>query len=145
MVDRECAVEKDLQSEQQKMNNQDVVIAAKPRRIIVLRFRYQWNRKTIIYKARQELIPAGLFVENRLSVSAPGSGYSLAPQRFTLFAASVLAGFLIAFFKLQPFEQPVILNFFLQNAHGFLKVIVVNFYLNCFQTSSPPLVPSTLT
>ncbi len=54
-----------------------------------------------------------------------------------MFPAFVLAGFLVAFFKLQPFEKTVILDFFLENAHGFLEIVIDHFDFDFFQIYRP--------
>jgi len=41
------------------------------------------------------------------------------------------------FFNLETFEQPVILNFFLQNAQCFFNVVINNGDSNFFQAASP--------
>jgi hypothetical protein len=75
------------------------------------------------------------------SALASGGGDALSTQGFAFFATTVLTRFLIAFLKLQPFEQAVILNFFLQNPHGLFKIVVEDLDFNCFQPGSTPLFP----
>jgi len=69
---------------------------------------------------------------------ASGSGDALSPQSFTFFSTTVLARLLVAFFQLQALEQAIVLNFFLQNPHGFFEIVVEDFDFNCFQTGSTP-------
>jgi len=90
-------------------------------------------------KTRQFKGPAGFWiVEKSLSVFSSWSGYSLAPERFTLLAPTVFTGFFITFFQFQPFKKPVVLNLLFQDPHCFFKVIVINLYFNCLQLISPP-------
>ena len=48
-------------------------------------------------------------------------------------------------FELQPFEKPVVLNFFLQNLHGFFNVIVNYLDCNFLQKYRPFLFGFTFT
>jgi hypothetical protein len=74
-----------------------------------------------------------------LTVSpASSSSDALSAQGLTFFATTELAWFLVAFFQLQAFEQTIVLNFFLQNPHGFFEIVVEDFDFNCFQTGSTP-------
>ncbi len=49
----------------------------------------------------------------------------------------MLTGFFVTFFKLQPFEKTVVLNFFLQNAHGFLEIVIDYFNFDFLQIYRP--------
>jgi hypothetical protein len=69
---------------------------------------------------------------------ASGCSDTLAPHGFALFAAAVFTRLFIVFFQLQPFEQAIVLNLFLQNPHGLFKVVVVNLDRDFLQTASPP-------
>ena len=50
--------------------------------------------------------------------------YALSAQGFTLLAASELARFFKTLLEFQTLEKTVVLNFFLENAHGLFKVAV---------------------
>jgi hypothetical protein len=90
--------------------------------------------------AEEALLPGSKLHVVQLTVAAAsGRGNSLAPQGFALFAAFELAGLFIAFFQLQPLEQTVVLNFFLQNAHRLFKVVVQNLDFDIFQLTRPLL------
>ena len=67
-----------------------------------------------------------------------GGRDALPTQCFALFATSEFAWFFIAFLQLQAFEKAIILNLFLQHAHGFFKVVVDNPNFNCLQAFTPP-------
>jgi hypothetical protein len=87
------------------------------------------------------LIQWGANVDCRLAKSVAGSfgGCDALPtQCFALFATSKFAWFFIAFLKLQAFEKAIVLNFLLQNPHGFFKVVVDNLNFNCLQAFTPP-------
>jgi hypothetical protein len=95
-------------------------------------------------EARRGGIPSRAMASNDVLLTvSPASGGSdaLTAQGLTLFATTILARFLVALFELQALEQAIVLNFFLQNAHGFFKIVVENFDFNCFQTDSTPLCP----
>jgi len=69
---------------------------------------------------------------------ASGCSNTLAPYGFALFAATVFARLFIIFFQLQTFEQAIVLNFFLQDPHGFFKVVIMNLDRDLLQPASPP-------
>ena len=64
-------------------------------------------------------------------------GDALSAHGFTLFASLELARFFIGFSESQPFEQAVVLNFFLQNFHGLFQVVVNDADFNLFHIPSP--------
>lgn len=74
-----------------------------------------------------------------LPVSVFCGCYTLTSHGFAFFATPIFARFFIAFFKLQTLEKTVILNFFLQNPHGFFKVIVKYLDFDCLQLLRPLL------
>lgn len=97
-------------------------------------------------KTRWGSVPYRVMASNEmvLTVSpASCSGNALASQGLTLFATTELTRFLVAFFQLQAFEETIVLNFLLQNAHGLFEIVVENFDFNCFQTGSTPFFPIT--
>lgn len=73
-----------------------------------------------------------------LAVTSLGRRDPLPPQGFALLATPVFARLLVAFLDFQPFEKPVVLDFFLQNPHGFFKVVVIYFDFDSLQADSPP-------
>jgi hypothetical protein len=75
--------------------------------------------------------------------SASCSSDALSAQGLTFFATTILARLFVALLELQALEQPVVLNFFLQNAHGLFKIVVEDSDFNCFQTASTPFFPIT--
>ncbi len=68
---------------------------------------------------------------------ATGRGNPLAPQRFALFATTVFAWLFIAFFQLQALEQAVILDLFLEDPHGFFKIVVIDSDCDFLQLTRP--------
>ena len=76
-------------------------------------------------------------LERLTSIASAGCGNAFAAQRFALFAAPEFTRLFVAFFQLQPFEEAVVLNFFLQNAHRFFDIIIVNFDCDFLQISRP--------
>jgi hypothetical protein len=61
----------------------------------------------------------------------------LSAHGFTHLTSSVLTGFFKMFFHFEPFEESVILDFFLQNSQGFFNIVVNNRDSNFFQKTSP--------
>ena len=57
-----------------------------------------------------------------------------------MFPAFVFTGFFITFFKFQTLEKTVILNLFLENSHGFFKIIINYFDFDFFQVYRPFLL-----
>jgi hypothetical protein len=94
-------------------------------------------------KTRREALPAGSCGQTVLLTISPasGNGNALSPKRFAFFATTKLTRFFIAFFQLQAFEKAIVLNFFLQNPHGFFEIVVEDFDFYSFQTGSTPLFP----
>lgn len=70
-------------------------------------------------------------------LAVAGTGNPLATLRFALFATSKLARLLKALLELKPLEKPVILNFFLQYAHGFFEIVIENFNFDFLQKYRP--------
>ena len=89
--------------------------------------------------AGRRSLPGHVVKRVSLTVSpASRNSDALPAQGLTFFATTELTRFLIAFFKLQSFEETIVLNFFLQNPHGFFEIVVEDFDFNCFQTGSTP-------
>jgi hypothetical protein len=68
-----------------------------------------------------------------------GSRNTFSAKGFALLAAPELAGFFVALFQLQTLEKTIILDLFLQYAHGLLDVVVDDPDFNVFQISRPLL------
>lgn len=69
------------------------------------------------------------------------SGQAFSSQGFPRFSTAELARLLIALFEFKTFEEAVILNLFLQDAHGLFNIVVVD--LDCdFLQLSRPLLPT---
>lgn len=71
------------------------------------------------------------------ALSVTGTCNPLTSLRFAHLAASELARLFVALFELQPLEKPVILNFFLQNTHGFFQIVIENFNFDFLQIYRP--------
>ena len=100
-----------------------------------------WQRKKPGLCAKAQ---AGLFEKtNRQAIygiaclAVAGTCNPLPTLSFALLAASVLAGLLIALFELESLEKAVVLNFFLQNTHGFFEIVIENFYFDFLQMYRP--------
>jgi hypothetical protein len=97
---------------------------------------------------RDDKKPDGIF-PRRARNKWPGSlsaisvfsrnGQSFSSQGFPRFSAAELTRFFIALFKLEPFEEAVILNLLLQDAHGLFNIVVVDLDCDFLQLSRPLL------
>jgi hypothetical protein len=67
------------------------------------------------------------------------SGQSFSSQGFPRFSTAELTRFFIALFQLEPFEEAVILNLLLQDAHGLFNIVVVDLDCDFLQLSRPLL------
>lgn len=76
-------------------------------------------------------------MEKAPCLTVTGTGNPLSTLRFALLAASELARLFVAFFKLQPLEKAVVLNFFLQNTHGFFEIVIEYFNFDFLQIYRP--------
>jgi hypothetical protein len=101
-----------------------------------------------IAHGRDDKKPGGIF-PRRARNKWPGSlsaipvfsrnGQSFSSQGFPRFSAAELTRFFIALFKLEPFEKAVILNLFLEDAHGLFNIVVVDLDCDFLQLSRPLL------
>jgi hypothetical protein len=76
-------------------------------------------------------------LERLTSIASAGRCDTFAAQRFALLAAPEFTRLFIAFFQLQPFEETVVLNLFLQNAHRLFNIVIVDFDCNFLQVTRP--------
>jgi hypothetical protein len=97
---------------------------------------------------RDDKKPDGIFsrrVRNKWSGSLTAipvfarNGQPFSSQGFPRFSTAELTRFFIALFELEPFEETVILNLLLQDAHGLFNIIVVDLDCDFLQLSRPLL------
>jgi len=67
----------------------------------------------------------------------PRQSNPLSSLRFALLAPPEFARLLVALFQLQAFEETVILNLLLQNAHCFFNIVVKDFDFDFFHSHRP--------
>ncbi|VVS90491.1 hypothetical protein DBB_580 [Desulfoluna spongiiphila] len=71
------------------------------------------------------------------ALAVTGTGNPLSTLRFALLAASEFARLFVALLELQPLEKAVVLNFFLQNTHGFFEIVIEYFNFDFLQIYRP--------
>jgi hypothetical protein len=99
-------------------------------------YRHNEHIKIPAFRFKRQSAGIGL---NGLSAFSAGFGSCdpLPAHGFTHLTSSVLTGFFKMFFHFEPFEESVILDFFLQNSQGFFNIVVNNRDSNFFQKTSP--------
>jgi hypothetical protein len=92
-------------------------------------------------RTRNEKYQTGFYTKkiqsSKLLVSAAGSCDALPSQRFSMFPAFVFTRLFVTFLEFQPFEKTVVLDFFLENAHGFLEIVIDHFDFDFLQIYRP--------
>jgi hypothetical protein len=103
---------------------------------LLVSYRHSLHIKIPAFRFKRQSAGIGL---NGLSAFSAGFGSRdpLSAHGFAHLTSSVLTGFFKMFFHFEPFEESVILDFFLQNSQGFFNIVVNNRDSNFFQKTSP--------